>query len=754
VLLGYRAEDRDRSPLLQAFDEATSDFAREWIETIRLGPLPPNECRLLASALLGAAQARLEVDVDTMVEESGGSPFFVGEMARHILAEAARHGALVVPAGVQLADATWDRVRTLPRSARRVLELVSVAPGPIDRSTVLVAAGIGESGRPLISTLARQSLVRTTTIVDRVAIGPYHERIRESVVAQLPAAAVAAHHRALALALEASGDADADALARHFHGAGDLEKATRYAVEGAQRAASALAFLRAAELYRLALEWRPGTEESTRRLQVARGDALVNAGRSAEAARLFATAGAAAPRRDALELRGRAVEQFLAAGLIDEGVGVLRELARDLGLRYPATATAALRAIALRLAQLRLRGIAFRVRPAGEIPAEDLTRIDLCYSVGKGLAMVDSIRGIYFDGEALFLALRAGDPVRIGRTLVPVATALRCLRNRAAIRWGDALLDTAQRIATDTGDVYGLGMAALARSQASLYMGGWRNAAADADEGVRILTNGCRGATLESNIARMSAMRALEELGRLQEVAARAEELLVTAEAVGDRYAEVTALLNLAFSAIADDDLRGARSRAHRAVERWTQQGFNLQHLYAMRVEAYADLYEGHAERAWRRVQDTWPALKSSYLARLPMIRMDAHILRARVALALGTERRETRTGLLRRCERDVRVVEREGRRDGTAHALLLRAGISARLGDQARSLELVERAALAYEQADMAVDAACALRRRGDLVGGEKGSEQVAAADRVLHGAGIRNAARWVTIHAPGFGA
>src|SRR5438034_8657064 len=72
--------------------------------------------------------------------------------------------------------------------------------------------------------------------------------------------------------------------------------------------------------------------------------------------------------------------------------------------------------------RLWLRGLKFQERKASEVAAEDLTRIDITWSVAVGLTMIDTIRGADFQTRNLLLALGAGEPYRLARALAWEAT--------------------------------------------------------------------------------------------------------------------------------------------------------------------------------------------------------------------------------------------------------------------------------------------------------------------------------------------
>src|SRR5207253_2141732 len=126
------------------------------------------------------------------------------------------------------------------------------------------------------------------------------------------------------------------------------------ALAAGDRAAEALAFMRAAELYRNAREWDPRDDAWRRGLFAREGDVLANAARFAEASDAFLAAVPGAPRREALELRRRAMEQRLAAGRMEEGTELLTALLGDLGLGYPSTPLRATAAIGRELVGLLL----------------------------------------------------------------------------------------------------------------------------------------------------------------------------------------------------------------------------------------------------------------------------------------------------------------------------------------------------------------------------------------------------------------
>ncbi len=177
----------------------------------------------------------------------------------------------------------WSRVVVLPVGARRLVEVAAVAGGPVPLSIAWPCLELTGDEREALAVLRSGKLVRTAG-VEGEWIETYHDRIRETVVAHLPAEERRDCHRRLATALEAAGGADPEMLGRHFLEAGVPGRAAEYLARAAALSAEALAFDRAAALYRRASSCSdPGGAEG-RRLRAALGEALANAGRGAEAA--------------------------------------------------------------------------------------------------------------------------------------------------------------------------------------------------------------------------------------------------------------------------------------------------------------------------------------------------------------------------------------------------------------------------------------------------------------------------------------
>jgi serine/threonine protein kinase/tetratricopeptide (TPR) repeat protein len=715
---------------------------------IALRSLPPDAARQLAVHVLATAGVPV-VAADAIAAEASGHPLFIDELARFV---AVRQGAVAS----HLDDVLWARISALEPHVRRLVELLAVAGSPLDQSVVAEAAGmsIGDFTR-CAAQLRVQNLARTTGARRSDRIEPYHDRVRAAVLANLAPAVRQAHHRDLARALERGDRIDGEALAIHFRGAGELEKAAGYAAEAATRAAQALAFDRAVDLFRLALELSApvGGDAQVRRdvrsLQVQLGDALAHAGRGAEAAVAYLAVAAQASSAEALDLRRRAAQQYLLSGHIDEGVGVLGSVLAAEGIGFPTTPRRALLGVVTRRALLGVRGHRFKARDEGEITSRELARIDACWHAGIALSTADTIRGTAFMTRCLLLALRAGEPYRIARAL-SVEAALISVGGIPAEAHRDRLLATAEALARQVDSPHALALVDGSRAQGHYLCGRFAQALALCQAAEAILRERCTGVSWETNTMRQWAARSLYLMGRLGELARRVPAYLDEAAARGDLYGDVNLRTSITpLLLLAADQPDAAEAEVIAAEARWSPAGFHVQHNYALHTRVGAALYRGDSAAALALAEQLRAGVARSLLSRIQMVRVttaDAMGRAAVAAVAAGDR------GALAIARKAIRRLGAEATPMSLPMAALLAAGLAAVADAPDQAARHLEVAIDGFERADMAQHAAVARRRLGQLTGGETGSALIAAADAWLAAEDVVSPARTASMLAPGF--
>lgn len=738
LLIGaYRDEDVTTSPLLRALAE------REGTDS------PPLDARSLPVEELSAEAGRelaLELmdDPDDEVarvvsEEAGGNPFFIAELVHHL----EHGGALSRPdpesgerqaAFGSLDDALRTRVRRLPSEARRLLEVLAVASQPIDLAGAASVADIDGDEQTTFAQLRVAKLARASGSRRGERVETYHDRIREAVLGGLDADRLREAHLRLAIELETAPDADPETLAHHFAAGGEPGQASAYSARAAGRAAEALAFDRAARLFALALEVDPGDEEDRRReLRRGLGDALVNAGRGAEAAAVYLRAADGARAADALEFRRLAAEQLLISGHIDEGIAALQDVLASVGLKLFSTPRRALVSYLFRKLYLKIRGRRFKERDSSQISAETLTRIDTCWSAAIGLGIVDTIRASAFQAQHLLLALRAGEPYRIARALaVQVGySASRGGENREQTR---RLIRETFELVVRSDEPHALGLATMTAGLAAYLEGRWRRGRERLEEAEEILRSRCTGVAWELDNAHFYQLRSLVYLGDVDELHRRLPKLVKEARDRGDLYALTNFQTRISWLVhLFGDEVEAARLELEEARRNWTQEGFHLQHFWTLSGEAECDLYVGDGETAWSRLEERWPELQSSLLLRIQSTRIESAYLHGRAAIARAAGRADDgeRDALLARAAADARTILGEGMAWGEPLARALQAGVAVSRGEVGDALEHLTSAEAGFANADMELHANAVRLRRAGSIGGSRGRELAGDARR-----------------------
>ncbi|MDH5491223.1 MAG: AAA family ATPase, partial [Myxococcales bacterium] len=743
LVMACRAEDEGASPLLGALRDRT--LAE--IETLSLGPLPAAEALALARTAMGPGAS--EEALGSVLREAGGSPFFLSELGRHA---STAGGALSGSTDLQrLIEA---RLRGQHEGNHCVLRTISISARGAQWNVLARACALeGPALARAIKELCDGRLARLTG-AEATRLEPYHDRIREAVVETLSDAERAGLHRDLANALRAEDVPDPEALFEHCMGGGMREAAGRYAREAAQRAAGTMAFDRAAQLYRAAVDLCPGGEEE-QALRIALGEALAHGGRGPAAAKQFL---AVAPHVDLarrLELRRRAGEQYLFAGHVARGLAVIDSVLLELRLpRLGRRWRAILGIVGL---TIRLELMPWRIRPSSR-PSMDLSaalRVDALRSTAEGLAAVDPLQGLYFTLRHTLMAAKLGDPARAAAACMVLASLLSSRGHHASARV-ERWFDRGKRAAARSDDRRLQSLEAFVETFILTLRGEWRLAHGR----LRVHEEPTQRLTMSQvmgGITQHFYILSLGWLGRLRELRLQHPRVLQSAIDRGDLYT-ATGLrgATCALAWLAADELEEARENAEQTLLEWRPETFDMLHWYAVEALALCERYDDRPAEALARIEAYWKPFHRARFGAIQNTWIVIRLERAKCHLALASRSASKGEAASAPHCRQARRWSRRIRRDGAAwaipHADLLDAGAAAATGAPEEAAALCRRALGGFQEAGLALHQACAELRLGRLIGGSEGRSLLSAGAAYMQAEGVVRPEKLLRAIAPGF--
>jgi hypothetical protein len=440
-------------------------------EHVPLHGLDQGEIATMAETVLGrplglegAALARV------LHQRTGGNPFFVVELLRHLTETDASIGGDIgrLAAGPAVEDVpdslrlvVSQRLARLGGSVRQLLETASVIGHRADLTILhrVVDLGYDELLVALEVAVAARLLEEQPGVPGRYAFR--HGIVHDLVYTGLPATRRALLHHRVGEALEGprGGEAHLRELADHFAlgNAADAPKAARYAQRAGDEALSRLLYEEASYRYRQALAAldRGGADPQRRAdLLLALGDAWTGAGQPARATEAYLEAAASARAAGSAERLARAALgaggalRFWSLQLDPEAaVALLREALAALGER-----PSGLRALLLaRLAGWRAAtanlGADQQPDPSLFGPAEELARrlgdprILVAVLADRAHAYAGTVLGrpggpreaMEATAELVRLAAQIGDDRLVDTAIVPRAEALLAAGDLAGI---------------------------------------------------------------------------------------------------------------------------------------------------------------------------------------------------------------------------------------------------------------------------------------------------------------------------------
>jgi tRNA A-37 threonylcarbamoyl transferase component Bud32/tetratricopeptide (TPR) repeat protein len=680
------------------------------VRELEIAPLSETEATALVGQLAGDAARAAEV-----VAVSGGNPLVLTELAR----------APEITPGMRIDDLVRERALKLSPDAQAMLAVSSIAARPLPVEIAAHAAGV-IGGHDEATQLSVERLATLRQVGDEMILHPAHDHVRNAVLASLDAESRAGWHEALARAFEAvqgPDQLDSQAVVEHWLAAGHPANAAHHAVSAALRVEEAFAFLRAAELYEIALAYGPWDAAGQRDLLRRKAHALQCAGQLDEAAAVYAHAAQLLADGDAIDLERLHVEVLLRRGRLDEALPAAERLLAKVGIRVPLAARASRTRLATQWLQVKLRGLDYVERDASAIPAQQLLTIDVLYSISSSLAFADPALGRVVQSELVRAALDAGEPVRVCLALAQEVcyAAAGGSRNRAVV---EAVAARLKSVALRIAYPHIIGLADAAMGIAAHMSGRWNDARGHLEAGLATLRDHGAGVRWEIDIGDTFWLATLFYLGEWREMARLTQVLLREASDRGDVVAQQglrAGRCNFAWLLInRPDEAQAQLTMAGQALG----EGFHLPHVQVIVAQVNLDLYAGAAAAASRRLAEAWSSIEQLGVTRLQQPRIELNLLRARTLLAdpAQPDRLRAARGLA-----DEMLKEGAGWASGLGH--LVRAAVFAWSDDLEAALGELALAEDELTACGMQGLLHVARLRRGSLEGGAGGIARAEAA-------------------------
>jgi hypothetical protein len=742
LLLGaYRSEEVEQSPGLGVLLERVSKLDNTEVRTLTLSELDEEKSIHLAKHLLPDGKQSL---ASRIAVESGGSPFFISELSRYASSGPAEVGA------IEIGRAIERRVASLQENEREILEAVSISARPVGQPLLQAVIGTDDIATPLRHVHA-QKLISFAGGASSMVRG-YHDKIREAVVAGMTRERRRDWHARLADTLEKTDTMDPMLLFQHYRGAGDLQKAARYADLAGDLAADALAFEKAARLYQAALELHPGDEENKRQLQIKLGNAQADAGLPLDASESYLAASRSFTGEQSMELRYKAALQALVGGNFKTSRELLGEVLPYYGLSLPANRPVAVAKMLATQTQVLLRKPRL---PKNDRAVSQAVRrqIDICTEIGQQLYFDDMVFGLYFMSLGILLRMRSKNAA-----MMPLAQAFHAMfqADRHPEKAANTLVTIEEIVlrARMADDPQALALTLFNAGVASYLMGKSQTGVLYCQESEQVYREQCIGAnavfgrrqaicnflTCLIHVGDYKKLRSFLYTGRNQE--------LLQYSSFGDKMFN----LSHAFERLAADDPQRADQIAGHQLSGLNLGSFTVPDAAFVIFKCFIDCYLKQPEEALKRLKKYHSKIRKIGILRVRIRAFDSFYWVRAVAALAASMRGQQRDNWARLAHADAKRMRKLKLIPALAAANGISAGLALHQGRLEEAVRLLELSADQFENHEMPNWGACARRSLGLVKGGDEGQAMVTEADHTLSELGIKNPARWATIWFPGF--
>ncbi len=708
------------------------------VRQIRLQALNPEESVTLTGMLLDYIAPEQKTLTTRIVDETAGHPLFIGELVRYTAAD-----RLAATKQLRLDEAIWARISQLDAASLSVLQILAMAVAPLSEEIIHSATKLDAGEFQKSIALLRASNLIRSAIPTQTSIEIYHDRVRQAVVHHVDDRERIVLNERIAAALETSGaQTQPELLIHHLEGATQFGKAARKALEAAERAQTGLAFDQAIQLYEAALRLGTWSEDERRDILIKLGGTCASAGRGRDAADAYTKAAEGADPTTQLTCRIRVAEQLVQSGRLENGTTLLLSLFQEHGHDFPRSQLQVVLRVRWYRLLLAVRGLRWTDRPPSEISPRDLAILALYKAASRGLLLVDPFRAAYFVIRGLHLAMDIGDRNYVMDFLileVSYRVGEESKKHAKFIRAADAIIQ-------DHADP-------LFQTTLRLDQGvrAYRSADQEFKRAFEILDRSdaervqMANAAWELSVGRFFLTYSLHKMGDFAKLRTYTERFIRDAEQRGNVYARTTIsrLRNIMW--LVDDNPQSAREALE--IDSWFSysQGYHAQHLLELNARVEIAIYEGTPVDP-KLLSQHLRGLRRSSLPKIRGYACDTAWLMGRMALSELSQdplqRRVAQQSIARLRSYDTQYSR--------VLASALHATLAMHDGDIEGAVAELRQVVAAADATNLYFIAAAARRRLGTLIGGEEGRELVAAGERWMTEAGIKNFDRMTNLVSP----
>jgi hypothetical protein len=716
---------------------------RDCVTDMALSGLPLAAARRVTRQLAGADIH--DAELDAIVEESAGHPLFLTVMTRF-----AQSAFPEAERSLTLDAAITARVGALGEPARQLLALAAIADSPLSTPVCGRAAGLDEQelGR-LVTVLCQQRLLRRRQAGE---ISCFHSRIRHVVVEGLAPEQARRLHAALAIALKSAPRPDPAHLARHYQAAGELAAALQAYELAAARAIDALAFARAATLYRFAIEVSASLPRSSQQrvaLQVAYANALGRSGRSEEAADAYLRAAALTTGGENTRLRIWAAQHWLQSANVDRGMSAARALLSELAVPLARSMPAlALRMLWDRTA-LSIGGLERSTKSAA-ISATDRMRLDALSGVALPMTWLDPLASAALTARHARLAISLAEPAHLVRAFSEEAYIRSFEDPQNAL--ADRLLGRARALAAQSDDASLDVYVAFREGCVANLRFDLRTACERFEHAQRVGASRCLDHPWLLANVRIGLCNAWGLTGQHARLAAQCPPWLAEAHERNDRF---TLSLLEGFGGgyqrhLMNDDPDRARAALDAALGPWPLEPYSIARAGELLGVIFSELYRG-GPGAYRWLEREHARLSRAFLLKTPPGKAVWQLLRGCASFAAHRDARGTRAEqLLTSARGALRVLERIDTQLGKMNAALIGSQLAALEGDAESALRLAREGRRRCDESGFGWMGHTLQYMEGALLGGDQGASLQGAAVEFFAAQRWRDPRAAICIHFP----